>query len=187
MDRSKHHLLRFGIFEVDLKAQELRRRGRRVKLHGQPFQVLAPLLERPGEVVTRQELRQRLWSSETFVDFDNGLNIAVMRLRQVLRDSAENPKMIETLPRVGYRFISQVEQAEAEPGLLAVEDRRRLPQSVVSVVEGVWSLRRSAVEAPGPRPRAFFHIISSVGQAQGVKERLRATFASWAAGAQRRD
>ena len=108
MDRIKHDRLRFGVFELDLRAQELRRQGRKVKLRGQPLQVLALLLEKPGEVVGREELHQRLWSSDTFVDFDNGLNIAIKRLRQALGDSAENPRMIETLPRVGYRFIGTV-------------------------------------------------------------------------------
>ena len=112
----KHNLLRFGVFELDLRAQELRRKGRKVRLRGQPLQVLALLLERAGEVVDREELRQRLWSADTFVDFDNGLNMAIRRLRQALGDSAESPTMIETLPRVGYRFIGTVEdQAHGIP------------------------------------------------------------------------
>ena len=104
-----HRLLRFGVFEADLKTCELRKNGLRLKLSEQPFQVLAVLLEKPGEVVTREELRNRLWPGHTFVDFDHGLNNAVMRLREVLGDSSDRPRFIETLPRRGYRFLAPVE------------------------------------------------------------------------------
>src|ERR1700730_1581352 len=104
-------ILRFGVFEVDLKACELRRQGLRLKLPEQPFQVLVVLLENPGEIITREELRNRLWPGDTFVDFDHGLNNAVMRLREVLGDSSENPRFVETIPRRGYRFISRVEES----------------------------------------------------------------------------
>jgi DNA-binding winged helix-turn-helix (wHTH) protein/Tol biopolymer transport system component len=108
-------IVRFGTFEVDLRAGELRRNGARVRLQEQPFQVLAMLLERPGEVVTREELRGRLWSSDTFVDFDHGLNAAIKRLRDALDDSAENPRFVETLARRGYRFIAPVDGAKPQP------------------------------------------------------------------------
>ena len=101
-------ILHFGVFEVDLKACELRKQGLRLKLPEQPFQVLVVLLENPGELVTRDELRNRLWQGDTFVDFDHGLNNAVMRLREVLGDSSENPRFVETIPRRGYRFIAPV-------------------------------------------------------------------------------
>ena len=101
-------VLHFGVFEVDLKACEIRKHGVRLKLPEQPFQVLSVLLENPGEIVTREELRTRLWPSDTFVDFDHGLNNAVMRLREVLGDSSENPRFVETIPRRGYRFIAPV-------------------------------------------------------------------------------
>ncbi|HKA53061.1 MAG TPA: winged helix-turn-helix domain-containing protein, partial [Candidatus Binatia bacterium] len=87
----------------------MRKHGRRIKLQDQPFQVLALLLERPGEVVTREELRQKLWPADTFVDFDVGLNTAIKRLRDALSDTAESPRYVETLPRRGYRFIAQVD------------------------------------------------------------------------------
>jgi TolB-like protein/DNA-binding winged helix-turn-helix (wHTH) protein/Tfp pilus assembly protein PilF len=106
-------MLRFGTFEADLKSCELRKHGLRLKLPEQPFQVLAILLESPGELITREELRKRLWPSDTFVDFDHGLNNAVMRLREVLGDSSESPRFIETLPRHGYRFIAPVESIAA--------------------------------------------------------------------------
>ncbi len=100
--------MQFGIFEVDQRAGELRRNGARVKLQEQPFQVLALLLERPGEVVTREELQSRLWPADTFVDFDHSLNAAVRRLRDALGDSAENPRFVETVARRGYRFLAPV-------------------------------------------------------------------------------
>jgi TolB-like protein/DNA-binding winged helix-turn-helix (wHTH) protein len=94
---------------MDLRAGELRKHGVRIRLQAQPFQILGMLIERPGEVVTREELRQALWPSDTFVDFDHGLNNAINRLRETLGDSAENPRFLETLPRRGYRFIAAVE------------------------------------------------------------------------------
>ena len=101
-------VVQFGIFEIDLRSGELRKAGTRVKLHDQPFQVLAMLLDRPGELVTREEIRQKLWPGDTFVDFDHGLNSAVNRLRDAIGDSADTPRFIETLPRRGYRFIGTV-------------------------------------------------------------------------------
>ena len=99
---------RFGVFELDLRAGELRRSGLKVKLQEQPFQVLTLLLEKPGEVVTRDDLRQRLWPADTFVDFDHSLNAAIKRLRDALGDSAENPTFVETVARRGYRFLAPV-------------------------------------------------------------------------------
>ena len=102
-------VIRFGTYELDLSSGELRKNGLKVRLTGQPFQILAILLERPGELVTREELQKRLWPGDTFVDFDRGLNAAVNRVREALGDSAENPRFVETLPKRGYRFIGQVE------------------------------------------------------------------------------
>lgn len=101
-------VMRFGVFEVDLRAGELRRNGSKVKLQEQPFQILAILLERPGEVVTREDIQKKLWSEDTFVDFEHSLATAVKKLREALGDSADNPRFIETLPRRGYRFIYPV-------------------------------------------------------------------------------
>src|SRR5271169_6737786 len=103
--------VRFGAFKVDLSSGRLEKHGVRVKLQEQPFQILAMLLERPGKVVTREELRNRLWPSDTFVDFDVGLNNAILRLRSALADSPEKPRFIETLPRRGYRFIAAVQDS----------------------------------------------------------------------------
>jgi DNA-binding winged helix-turn-helix (wHTH) protein/Tol biopolymer transport system component len=105
--------IRFGIFEVDRRSGELRRNGVRVKLQEQPFQILLTLLEHPGEVVTREELRSRLWAEDTYVDFDHSLNAAVRRLRDALADSAENPRFVETVARRGYRFLAPVNGAVA--------------------------------------------------------------------------
>jgi TolB-like protein/DNA-binding winged helix-turn-helix (wHTH) protein len=107
-------VVRFGLFEVDLDASELRRKGLRLKLQDQPLNLLKVLLEHPGVLITRDELRQRLWKPDTFVDFDHSLNTAMMRLREVLGDSSENPMFIETVPRKGYRFIAPIHDVERE-------------------------------------------------------------------------
>src|SRR6266581_519995 len=99
--------LRFGVFEADLRAGELTKRGLRVRLQEQPFQVLAMLLEKPRELVTREELCEKLWS-QTVVDFDQGLNKAINKIREALGDSAENPRFVETVARRGYRFLADV-------------------------------------------------------------------------------
>ncbi len=106
---------KFDEFEADLRAAELRRSGARLKLQMQPFQVLIALLERPNEVVTREELRQRLWPQDTFVDFDHGLNTAMVKLRDVLGDSASRPKYIETIAKRGYRFLGNPEAVPEPP------------------------------------------------------------------------
>ena len=102
-------MIRFGIFEVDLSRRELRRRGTRIKLQNQPFEVLAASLEQPGAVVTRDQLQARLWRDDTFVDFDRGLNKAINRIREALGDKASTPRFVETLPRRGHRFIASIE------------------------------------------------------------------------------
>jgi Tol biopolymer transport system component/DNA-binding winged helix-turn-helix (wHTH) protein len=112
---SSSRIIRFGTFEVDLQTGELRHRGQKVKLQEQPFQVLAALLERPGEIVTREELRTKLWPEDTFVDFDHSLNAAIKRLRDALGESAEAPIFVETLARRGYRFIGNVAIPGATP------------------------------------------------------------------------
>jgi TolB-like protein/DNA-binding winged helix-turn-helix (wHTH) protein len=106
---------RFGVFELDLRAGELRRGGVKLRLRGQPIEILRILIERSGELVPREELRQRLWPADTFVDFDHGLNAAVNRLREALGDAADNPRFIETVPRRGYRFIAPVQPVAAAP------------------------------------------------------------------------
>ena len=122
---------RFGVFELDLRAGELRRNGVKVKLQEQPFQILTELLERPGQVVTREELRNHLWPADTYVDFDHSLNAAIRRLRDALGDSAENPTFVETVSRRGYRFLAPV-SAGPENGNSAV-DIQPAPAPVVPI------------------------------------------------------
>jgi DNA-binding winged helix-turn-helix (wHTH) protein/Tol biopolymer transport system component len=116
--------VRFGIFELDLRAGELRRNGSKIRLQEQPFQVLTVLLERPGEIVTREELQKKLWPADTFVDFDHSLNAAIRRLRDALGDSAENPRFVETVARRGYRFLAPIN------GAAATVAAQPIPQSI---------------------------------------------------------
>src|SRR6516164_10542180 len=107
-EKSSPFFFRFGAFEVDLRAGELRKQGVRVRIQEQPFRLLVLLLRRPGELLTRDELRAQIWPADTFVDFDKGLNTSVNRLREALGDAADNPRFVETVPRRGYRFIAPV-------------------------------------------------------------------------------
>lgn len=109
MPENNTRVVRFGVFELDLNAGELRKSGVKLRLQGQPFQVLALLLEHSGSVVTREELQQKLWPSDTFVDFDHSLNTAINKVREALGDSATSPRYVETLARRGYRFIAPVQ------------------------------------------------------------------------------
>ncbi|MFY9682304.1 MAG: winged helix-turn-helix domain-containing protein [Candidatus Sulfotelmatobacter sp.] len=142
-------IARFGVFELDLAAGELRKNGTKLRLQEQPFQVLALLLERAGDVVTREELRQKLWPADTFVDFDHSLNTAVNKLREVLGDSASSPRYIETLARRGYRFIAPVQNvgtptvAQHSPSTLHPElevpmPRRGLTRSLFALVQVMY-------------------------------------------------
>jgi cholera toxin transcriptional activator len=127
-------IARFGVFELDLAAGELRKNGAKLRLQEQPFQVLALLLERAGDVVTREELRLQLWPSDTFVDFDHSLNTAVNKLREALGDSASSPRYIETLARRGYRFIAPVEnvgKAERRPAAGEEKSKKEEPRQVL--------------------------------------------------------
>jgi TolB-like protein/DNA-binding winged helix-turn-helix (wHTH) protein/Flp pilus assembly protein TadD len=112
-DLHRRERLRFGVFELDLRAGELRKHGLRVRLQEQPFQILAMLLEHADEVVTREELQKKLWPEDTFVDFDHGLNKAISKIREALGDSAESPRFVETVARRGYRFLAEVKPADA--------------------------------------------------------------------------
>lgn len=116
--RTRDCVVRFGSFELDLRAGELCKKGLKIKLHGQPLDVLALLLEQPGQVVTREELQEKLWASDTFVDFEHGLNKAINKLREALNDNADHPRFVETLPRRGYRFIGTINATET-PGTRA--------------------------------------------------------------------
>src|SRR5712692_3598410 len=163
---------RFGAFEVDLAAGELRKHGIKIKLQEQPFQILAMLLEHAGEVVTREDLRERLWPADTFVDFDNGLNAATSKLRQALGDTAENPRFVETLARRGYRFLAPVERptpaplpavisleaaaASARPALVPLHRSRRwMGAAVLALLLSVLAALLFELNPGGLRDRVF--------------------------------
>ena len=119
--------IRFGAFEADLRSGEVRKSGSRIKLQDQPFKVLQILLERPGVLVTREELQTRIWPEENFGDFDHAVNVAVGKLRTALGDSADNPSFIETVPRRGYRFVARLEGAAVETPLRPSSGNRGCP------------------------------------------------------------
>src|SRR5277367_453646 len=149
--------IQFGPFEADLHTHELWKHGTRIKLVGQPFEVLAIFLARPGELVTREELRNRLWPGDTFVDFNHGLNAAVNRLREALCDSAEDPRYVETLPRRGYRFIAPV----VNPAV--ARDEAQLFSSVMaSVIAPVNSPIVAPIEAQDAEGRNI-PVVASLG------------------------
>lgn len=148
--------IRFGVFEVDLRSGELRKHGIRIKLQDQPFKILAALLEKPGDVVTREELKQRIWGNDTFVDFDHGLSAAVNRLREALGDSVEKPRYVETMARRGYRFIAPVEGRPQPPPDRTVPGRshRKLVWAAAALFAAggvaLWLARDNPV-LPAPR------------------------------------
>jgi DNA-binding winged helix-turn-helix (wHTH) protein len=146
-------IARFGVFELDLAAGELRKNGAKLRLQDQPFQVLALLLERAGDVVTRDDLRQKLWPADTFVDFDHSLNTAVNKLRETLGDSASSPRYIETLARRGYRFIAPVQKVgkeDVETDHVGTGAFESLPRA-----ESRGSAERSEAPAPPAAPEVF--------------------------------
>ncbi len=174
-------VLRFGVFQVNLAARELRKHGVRIRLPGQPFCILSILLEKPGQVITREEMRQRLWSSDTFVDFEHSLNSAIKKLRAALGDTPENSRYIETVPRMGYRFIAPVEEistngrsASETPGATAnveradktEESRHRrwplflgIPVVLITVIAGYFAWSRARVRPQPPSGRLMLAVL----------------------------
>jgi len=140
-------IVRFGLFELDLASGELRKNGAKLRLQDQPLQVLALLLERAGDVVTREEMRQKLWPADTFVDFDHSLNTAINKLREALGDSAASPRYVETLARRGYRFIAPV---RTEPTQNAEKIAEK--NNVGTAAAGCPAERGSAAAENSPRP-----------------------------------
>jgi len=144
---SARRIFRFGVFEADLVSGELRKSGIRIRLQEQPFQLLTLLLQRKGEIVTRDEVRQKLWPADTFVDFDHSLNTAIAKMREALGDSASSPRYVETLARRGYRFVAPVETdepgkpsevrpaSEFHPGLEIPIPHRSLPRSLFALLQ----------------------------------------------------
>jgi cholera toxin transcriptional activator len=123
----KTRVVRFGVFEADVDARELRKQGRRIRLQEQPFAVLEILLEHPGVVISREDIRQKLWPADTFVDFDHSLNTAVNKIRETLGDSAASPRFVETVARRGYRFVCEVNWAESPTPPQAVVRQSNIP------------------------------------------------------------
>src|SRR5438445_4289876 len=143
----RKRVFRFAVYEIDPASGELRKSGVRIRLHEQAFQVLTALLERPGEIVTREELSQKLWPADTFVDFDHGLNTVINKLREALGDSASNPRFIETLARRGYRFVAPVELTPS-PGTATLSSTpqsspaRNASLSILTTADQVPSVQR---------------------------------------------
>jgi TolB-like protein/DNA-binding winged helix-turn-helix (wHTH) protein len=130
--RQVHARFAFGAFEIDLTTGEITKHGIRVRLQDQPFRILQALIERPGELVSREELQKQIWPSDTFVDFDHGINNAIKRLREALSDSAEDPRYIETVPRRGYRFIAQLNPTNGQPSVESLEENLQAQTPVSS-------------------------------------------------------
>src|SRR5882724_1631964 len=158
-------IIRFGSFEVDKRTGELRKKGSPVKLQQQPLQILLVLIERRGDIVTREELRRQLWPQDTFVDFDHSVNAAVKRLREALGESADNPVFIETLARRGYRFTVPIEEAKNGAGISAAvsekdgQGRPRrwglLGMAVVAATAAlVWVARTTVTRSSSPSSKA---------------------------------
>jgi DNA-binding winged helix-turn-helix (wHTH) protein len=156
-------IAKFGVFEADLGHRRLSKSGFRIRLQEQPFQILALLLERPGQVLTREQLKEALWAGDTFVAFDDGLNTAIKKLRAALCDTPDNPRFIETVPRVGYRFIAPVSIDEApssRPLQRLLRLRVRTPRSNPMLLRRIraWTIRlvpREGWPLPRSAPRSF--------------------------------
>src|SRR4051794_18788243 len=160
--------IRFGLFEVDLKAGEVRKRGIRVRLQDQPFEVLAALLEHPGQLVTREQLQARIWAGNTFVDFDRGLNKAINRIREALGDFAATPRFVETQSRRGYRFIAPINNLHAETGQQFLRSSL-LPPPNTSFLPSHFALSRSGTRL------AFVAADSNAKEALWVRDLSAAT------------
>jgi cholera toxin transcriptional activator len=156
---------RFGAFEADVSTQELRKQGIRIKLNAQPFQVLILLLQRPGEVLTREQIYRHLWPDGTFVDSEHGVNSAVNRLRDALGDTAGNPRFVETLSRRGYRFVAPVERVD--PGELVSPRVSKLTESdpsdpAVAVPQPAFTFENGILSSPGDLPKTSYPVVQTL-------------------------
>src|SRR5579863_4964572 len=162
--------VRFEGFEVDLRAQELYKAGRKIKLQIQPFQVLAMLLEQPGEVVTREEMQKRLWPADTFVDFEHSVNTAIKKLRQALEDDIKKPRYVETLPKRGYRFLATVKKP-AGATATAIETKAGEPSARVATNKAKWVGRVLRFRSDGG---ASFALVATDSAAAAERQKLDA-------------
>ena len=154
---------RFGTFEADALTGELRKQGIRVKLNAQPFQVLFMLLERPGEVLTREEISRELWPDGTFVDFEHGVNSAVNRIREALGDTASNPRFVETLARRGYRFVAPVERIPfCETPVSSESTSPILKEQATAPAKAKVEIRRRILASPEELPRASYPVVQTL-------------------------
>jgi len=151
---------RFGAFEADSATGELRRNGVRIRLHAQPFQVLAMLLERPGEMLTREEISRALWPEGTFVDYEHGVNSAVNRLRDALGDKAGSPRFVETLARRGYRFVAPVERIESAED--APEAATRQPEPPAEIRDATPTLLDRVLATPDDLPKSSHTVVQTL-------------------------
>ena len=161
-ETGSQRVVRFGAFEADLVSGELRKNGIRIRLQEKPFQVLALLLERAGQMVGREELRDRLWPGDTFVDFDHGLNTAVNKLREALSDTAANPRFVQTVARRGYRFIAPVQELEVVGSAAANNNGAEVSQPATQAAEAKL---HPELEVPVPRrgiTRRLFILIQAM-------------------------
>jgi DNA-binding winged helix-turn-helix (wHTH) protein len=161
--------VRFDVFEVDLRAEELYKAGRKIKLQFQPFHVLRMLLERPGEVVTRDELQKRLWPADTFVDFDHSLNTAIKKLRQALGDDKKKPRFVETLPKRGYRFLASVKGPATSSA--AAEKPVAAPVAAKDAAASLWLGRVAKVSC---KDGVSFTVVAIDEAAAAERQRLDA-------------
>src|SRR5260370_11293336 len=161
-------IFHFGIFQLDLKAGELHKAGVKVKLQDQPFRVLALLVDRAGQVVTREELRQNIWPTDVYVTFDQGLNNAIKKVRNALGDSADSPRFVETIARHGYRFVAPVRAVHRSASEAPFRSRLRalrntaligLPSAVVLASLAYWIWQRSATRAKPSSGRAVLAVL----------------------------
>ena len=171
--------IRFGVFEVDLRTGELRKHGLKLKLQIQPFRILAMLLERPGELITREEIREKLWPADTFIDFEHSVNSSIKKLREVLCDDAEKPRYIETLPRRGYRFIAPLETArravsDTETVGPGVADTEAPQPRAVADTEPVETARRAVSTSAPPFSTGGFARRAITAVIQGALDAHRA-------------
>jgi cholera toxin transcriptional activator len=154
---------RFGVFEVDSTTGELRRQGVRIKLHSQPFQILFLLLERPGEVLTREEICQELWPDGTFVDYEHGLNSAVNRLRGALGDKASHPRFVETLARRGYRFLAPVERIPSDEDASTAAAKGQISEGSPAIpAETKPKLSGRVLSAPEDLPKSSHSVVQTL-------------------------